>query len=81
MGKRQRIYNGSPYTGFEKEYSDGERAHVSPFTLPRSTVWVIDEAGCSEPSHGVVYLAEKHGYEGPMEIPWPASPEATATLP
>jgi len=30
-----------------------------------------DEAGCSVPSHGLVYLQEKHGYGGPVEIPWP----------
>jgi hypothetical protein len=48
-------------------------------TKPRSTLMVTDESGCSEPSHGVIYLAEKHGYEGPVTIPWPASPAATAT--
>jgi hypothetical protein len=48
-------------------------------TTPRSTLRVTDEAGCSEPSHGVIYLAEKHGYTGPVEIPWPAYPPATAT--
>jgi len=31
-----------------------------------------DEAGCPEPSHGRVYIQEKHGYAGPAEIPWPA---------
>ena len=31
-----------------------------------------DEAGCSEPSHGFVYVQEKHGYGGPIEIPWPS---------
>ena len=31
-----------------------------------------DEAGCSVPSHGQVYLQEKHGYGGPVEIPWPS---------
>lgn len=30
-----------------------------------------DEAGCSEPSRGRVYIQEKHGYAGPAEIPWP----------
>jgi hypothetical protein len=30
-----------------------------------------DEAGCSVPSHGKVYVQEKHGYGGPVEIPWP----------
>jgi hypothetical protein len=30
-----------------------------------------DEAGCSLPSHGRVFVQEKHGYGGPVEIPWP----------
>ena len=30
-----------------------------------------DEAGCSTPSHGSVWLQEKHGFAGPVEIPWP----------
>lgn len=30
-----------------------------------------DEPGCLEPSHGRVYIQEKHGYAGPAEIPWP----------
>jgi len=34
-------------------------------------VSVIDQAGCAEPSHGRVILAEKHGYVGPVEIKWP----------
>lgn len=39
-------------------------------TAPRTLV-VRDEAGCAEPSHGRLYLAEKHGYVGPVEIRWP----------
>ena len=31
----------------------------------------VDQAGCSVPSHGRVYVQEKHGYAGPAEIPWP----------
>jgi uncharacterized protein YraI len=31
----------------------------------------IDQAGCDQPSHGRVYIQEKHGYAGPTEIPWP----------
>jgi hypothetical protein len=31
-----------------------------------------DEAGCAVPSHGDVYVQEKHGYGGPVEIPWPS---------
>ncbi|MBE0671336.1 MAG: hypothetical protein IH588_12160, partial [Anaerolineales bacterium] len=30
-----------------------------------------DQTGCPEPSHGRVYIQEKHGYAGPAEIPWP----------
>ena len=33
-----------------------------------------DEAGCSLPSHGKVFVQEKHGYGGPIEIPWPEHP-------
>jgi len=31
-----------------------------------------DEAGCNVPSYGFVWVQEKHGYGGPVEIPWPA---------
>ena len=31
----------------------------------------VDEPGCSEPSHGRVWVQEKHGYAGPADIPWP----------
>jgi hypothetical protein len=31
----------------------------------------VDEPGCDEPSHGRVFVQEKHGYAGPAEIPWP----------
>ncbi len=30
-----------------------------------------DEPGCAVPSHGLVYVQEKHGYGGPVEVPWP----------
>ena len=32
----------------------------------------VDEAGCAVPSHGRVFVQEKHGYGGPVEIPWPS---------
>ena len=34
----------------------------------------VDEPGCSEASHGRVWVQEKHGYAGPAEIPWPEYP-------
>ena len=30
-----------------------------------------DEPGCNTPSHGKIFVQEKHGYGGPAEIPWP----------
>ena len=33
-----------------------------------------DEAGCASPSHGNVFVQEKHGYGGSVEIPWPEHP-------
>jgi hypothetical protein len=33
---------------------------------------IQDEAGCSEPSHGQVFISHKDGYIGPVAIPWPA---------
>jgi hypothetical protein len=35
---------------------------------------LTDEPGCTAPSHGRFFAAEKHGYAGPVEIPWPAAP-------
>ena len=33
-----------------------------------------DESGCGVPSHGNVWVQEKHGFAGPTEIPWPPYP-------
>lgn len=38
-----------------------------------SNINVQDEAGCSESSHGRVFIVEKHGYTRWIEIPWPAA--------
>lgn len=35
-------------------------------------VQFIDQEGCAQPSHGRIYVQEKHGYAGPTDIPWPA---------
>ncbi len=34
-------------------------------------VLFIDQPGCERPSHGRVFVQEKHGFAGPSEIPWP----------
>ncbi len=31
----------------------------------------IDQYGCNQASHGRVYVQEKHGFAGPVEVPWP----------
>jgi hypothetical protein len=52
---------------------DGELA-FAPYFAWENNLKVVDEAGCSEPSRGFIYLSEKHGYAGPVEIPWTPHP-------
>ena len=42
-----------------------------PLATSLAFITFFDEPGCSEPSHGSIYVQEKHGYAGPAEIPWP----------
>src|SRR5215216_1073880 len=42
-----------------------------PLATRSTFISFVDEPGCSEPSHGRVWVQEKHGYAGPAEIPWP----------
>jgi len=42
-----------------------------PLATSLAFIAFFDEPGCSEPSHGRVFVQEKHGYAGPAEIPWP----------
>lgn len=42
-----------------------------PLATSLAFITFIDEPGCSEASHGRVFVQEKHGYAGPAEIPWP----------
>jgi hypothetical protein len=42
-----------------------------PLATRLAFITLVDEPGCSEPSHGRVWVQEKHGYAGPAEIPWP----------
>jgi hypothetical protein len=43
----------------------------TPVAAYGSAVEIQDETGCSEPSHGRITAAEKHGYTPFVEIPWP----------
>lgn len=47
------------------------RVVFTPLAAYDTIITVTDEPGCTEPSRGRVFLAEKHGYAGPAEIPWP----------
>jgi len=55
----------------------GGKLVFTPIGTIAPNALITDEAGCSQPSHGRVYLAHKDGYVGPVEIPWPAYPTAT----
>ena len=42
-----------------------------PLATNDTSISFADEPGCSEPSHGRIFVQEKHGFAGPAEIPWP----------
>jgi hypothetical protein len=42
------------------------------------SVRIPDGPGCSQPSHGQIFLAEKHGFSTGVIIGWPALPTPTA---
>lgn len=47
------------------------RLVFTPIGAYDSTVIITDEPGCSEASHGRVYLVDSDGYDGPSAIKWP----------
>ncbi|HRQ24707.1 MAG TPA: hypothetical protein PLF42_14870, partial [Anaerolineales bacterium] len=51
----------------------GELVFTPVFAWDNNVV-VDDEAGCAEPSNGMIYISEKHGYPGPVVIPWTERP-------
>lgn len=61
----------SPIYLVEAWTCQGGKIVFSPIGAYSEFATVTDEAGCSEPSHGQVYVAHKDGYVGPVEIPWP----------
>jgi hypothetical protein len=50
-----------------------ENGHLLFEPLPTNDVSVtfIDQPGCTLPSHGRIFVQEKHGFSGPTDIPWP----------
>jgi hypothetical protein len=50
---------------------EGGQFIFDPLPTNWSTISFVDEPGCSQSSHGRVFVQEKHGFAGPAEIPWP----------
>ena len=50
---------------------EGGQLIFDPLATRFPAIKFVDEPGCAEPSHGRVFVQEKHGYAGPAEIPWP----------
>jgi len=42
-----------------------------PLATNDNRISFVDEPGCASPSHGRVFVQEKHGFAGPTLIPWP----------
>lgn len=59
---------------------DGELV-FTPVNINGLWTTLIDEAGCSEPSWGRIYSAEKHGYSKWRLIPWPEYPPTATAMP
>jgi hypothetical protein len=45
--------------------------HFEPLATNDLQISFVDEPSCSEPSHGRIFVQEKHGFAGPTDIPWP----------
>jgi hypothetical protein len=50
---------------------EGGQLIFDPLATRSTFISFADGPGCTEPSHGQVWVQEKHGYAGPAEIPWP----------
>jgi uncharacterized protein YraI len=47
------------------------RLLFEPLATNELSVTFTDQAGCGMPSHGRIFVQEKHGLSGPTEIAWP----------
>ncbi len=50
---------------------EGGELIFDPVATRYTYITFVDEPGCSQPSHGRVWVQDKHGYAGPAEILWP----------
>jgi hypothetical protein len=49
----------------------GGQIVFTPYGAFTESAVIEDDAGCSAPSHGQVFISHKDGYIGPVPIPWP----------
>ena len=59
---------------------DGELV-FTPVNIDGLWTTFVDEPGCSEPSWGRIYSAEKHGYSKWRLIPWPEHQPTATSMP
>lgn len=50
---------------------EGGQIIFEPLATNDLSITFVDDPGCEQPSHGRVFVQEKHGFAGPAEIPWP----------
>ncbi len=62
--------NMQPYIVELWRCQDGQLV-FDPLATSFEYVSFVDEPGCSQPSHGRVWVQDKHGFAGPAEISWP----------
>jgi hypothetical protein len=58
---------------------EGGQMIFDPLATNDLSITFMDEPGCSQPSHGRVFVQEKHGFAGPTDIPWPPYTSITPT--
>jgi hypothetical protein len=51
----------------------------TPVAIDGTTVTIVDEPGCLQPSSGRLFTAEKHGYTAWRRIAWPPHPTPSPT--
>ncbi|HEX6271015.1 MAG TPA: toll/interleukin-1 receptor domain-containing protein [Anaerolineales bacterium] len=72
-GDRESV--NSPQYLIEAWTCQAGRFLFTPIGAFSESIQVMDEAGCSEASHGQVFIAHRDGYIGPVVIPsWPPHP-------
>lgn len=50
---------------------EGGQLIFEPLATNELSITFVDDPGCERPSHGRLFVQEKHGFAGPAEIPWP----------